>query len=106
MGLDIKVQRLPDGRVRLDAKGEITSYTFQGLQEAMDELLSGGERRIILDMSKIDRLTSVGAGLLINAHGMCSSDGGQFVLLSPSGSVRRVLEALGILDMFAISDSL
>ncbi|MCX7804984.1 MAG: STAS domain-containing protein [Planctomycetota bacterium] len=102
----VKMERLPDGRARLDVRGDVTSYTFQVLQEALDELISSGERRIILDMSKVDRLSSVGAGLLINAHGTCSSDGGEFILLSPSESVRRVLEALGILDMFTVADSL
>ena len=105
MNLDVKVQRLPDGRVRVNAKGDVTSYTYQELQSTLEELVSAGERRILLDMSQVERLSSVGAGILINTHGACTGGNGSFVLISPSRTVRQVLEALGLLDMFTVSDS-
>ena len=65
---------------------------------------SGEEPRVIVDLSNVDFLASIGIRLLtLNAKSIASR-GGRMVLLNPTSDVRDVLELTGIPAIIPIYD--
>ena len=57
----------------------------------------GGEKaRVIVDLSEVDFLASIGIRLLTLTAKSIASRGGKMVLLSPTAEVQRVLDVTGI----------
>ena len=57
----------------------------------------GGEKaRVIIDLSEVDFLASIGIRLLTLTAKSIASRGGKMVLLSPTAEVQRVLDVTGI----------
>ena len=67
----------------------------------------GGEKtRVIVDLSEVDFLASIGIRLLtLNAKSVMSR-GGRMVLLNPTSDVRDVLELTGIFAIIPVYDEI
>lgn len=67
---------------------------------------AGEKPCVLVDLSGVDFMASIGIGLLtVNARSMASR-GGQMVLLGPIPEVRQVLEVTGIPSIIPIYDGL
>lgn len=67
---------------------------------------SGEHARVIVDLSQLDFLASIGIRLLtINAKSLASR-GGRMALLSPTPEVRKTLEVTGIPDLIPVYDAI
>jgi anti-anti-sigma factor len=67
---------------------------------------SGEKPRVIVDLSEVDFLASIGIRLLtINARSLVSR-GGRLALLNPTPEVRKTLEVTGISDLIPVYDGL
>ena len=59
-------------------------------------LCTGDGVCVIVDLSKVDYISSIGIPLLINSAKSLAHQGGKMALLSPKKSVENVLEVTGI----------
>ena len=66
------------------------------LKTEVKSALQEGQRRIVLDLSGLDWLTSCGIGCLVGSFVSAKRAGGRLVLLSPNA---RVLRALTVTDL-------
>jgi anti-anti-sigma factor len=67
---------------------------------------SGEKPRVLVDLSDVDFLASIGIRLLtINARSLASR-GGRMVLLKPNANVKEVLETTGIPAIIPMYESL
>lgn len=57
---------------------------------------SGGNARVLVDLSGVDYIASIGIRLLTTNAKSLASRGGRMVLLSPKEEVRSVLDMTGI----------
>lgn len=85
--------------------GRIDSVTSPHLEEALVAALTGGERRVVLDMASVDYISSAGLRVLLVAAKRLRENGGRFVLCGLNGPVRQVFELAGFLPLFAIEPS-
>ncbi|MBK9927825.1 MAG: STAS domain-containing protein [Anaerolineales bacterium] len=67
---------------------------------------SGGNVRMIVDLSDVSFLSSVGIPMLVNNAQAVTSRGGKFVLLRPQESVASVLELVGVTQVIPIYNDL
>jgi len=82
------------GRLDIIGTGEIETK-FAGY--------SAGEKiRVIVDLSKVDFLSSIGIRLLMLTAKSVTSRGGKIVILSPIPDVQNVLEIAGIPSIIPI----
>jgi len=88
--------------VVLDLKGEIDLYNTPELKQAIDEHISKGKRKIIINMSDVSYIDSSGIGALVSAASNLKKYGGELKLVGLYGSVRKVFELTKLTSFFSI----
>jgi anti-sigma B factor antagonist len=82
-------------------RGEIDVATAPQLREILHELVQGGSRHIVLDCRALEFLDSSGIGLLMATRKRLG-EGGELVIDSPPGHVRKVLELTGVAEELSL----
>ena len=86
----ITKEKTPES-VKLILKGFISSIYANELQKQLDETLKAGEYNLILNMSQVEYLCSIGISVIINAYKAATETGGTLGIEQPSENVRKVL---------------
>ncbi len=84
------------GKLEIIGTGEIETK-FTGY-------CSGDNVRVIVDLSEVDYLASIGIRLLVLTAKSVVTRGGKMVLLNPTSDVKNVLEITGIPAIIPIYD--
>lgn len=91
----------------LHVSGDVDSKTYQDLESKAVDLIGGGAKNILLDLSAVNFMSSAGLRAM---HGISNklkgSGGGQLKLLNPSESISRVIKTLGFDRFFDIHTDL
>ena len=66
----------------------------------------GDNLHVIVDLSKVNYLSSIGIPMLINTAKAVASRGGKLVLLSPQQNVSDVLDIVGIQQIISVYSEL
>ncbi len=66
--------------------------------------MAGANRGIVVDLSAVTFLASIGIRTLVMGAKTVQRRGGKLILLNPSPDVRQVLEITGITDLMPIMD--
>lgn len=82
------------GRLDLNGTGQI--------DQRFTTLTATHDNRVIVDMSGVDFVASIGMRLLLSCAKANALRGGQMVLSSPQPPVKQVLETAGIHDLIPI----
>jgi anti-anti-sigma factor len=69
-------------------------------------VISGTEKKVIVDMSNVDFLASLGMRTLVLSAKSIASKGGKMVLLSPQPGVAKVLSTSGVDTVIPIATDL
>jgi anti-anti-sigma factor len=85
---------------RLDISG------VSDIENEFSERCAGEQPRVIVDLSEVDFLASIGIRLLTLTAKTISGRGGRMVLLRPRPDVRQVLEITGISAVIPVHDRL
>lgn len=80
--------------------------TVDALRSALDALIDGGCRRIILNMSEVSYVDSAGMALLLGAVRRMRSFGGLLSMINASGQVMAALRRSRLVDFAPVSASL
>lgn len=104
--LKIKSDNLEDGVVLLNTEGYLDAHTFEELEATIQGLFDKQVYRIIVDLEKLDYISSAGCGVFIGAIGVAQENDGNIVLLKPSANVREVFDLLGLTQIFPFADDL
>lgn len=84
--------------------GYLDAHTFEQLEETISDLFGRNCYRLLVDLSKVDYISSAGAGVFIGALSEAQEHGGNIVLMNPTPNVREVFELLGLTQIFQIVD--
>jgi anti-sigma B factor antagonist len=89
-------------------EGRIDSYTASQLGEKLDEIIKEGRFKIVLDLEKVDFMSSAGLRVLINTQKTCKRyNRGEIVLTAVPQNIYSALELAGFTSLFRIlADSL
>lgn len=89
----------------LEVGGRIDSTTALALGEKLAGAMATPKRRLVLDLARIEYVSSAGFRVLLLAARRAEESDGRFVLCSLSGKVRQLFDLGGFLDLFPISAS-
>ena len=67
---------------------------------------AGDNVRVLVDLSEVDYISSIGVQMLVNAANSIAGRGGKMALLNPQPSVLDVLDLTGILQVISIYSDL
>jgi anti-sigma B factor antagonist len=101
----ITKEKLPSGVLFLSVRGFLDAHTFEELEKTISELFEQGNHRLIVDLSKLDYISSAGAGVFIGAIGTAQENDGNIIIVKPSPNVKEVFDLLGLSQIFTFADS-
>ena len=95
--------RVEDGVTILEVIGRmVLSEGERPLHDAAGEQLSLGNRRILVDLSGVDAMDSLGISDLIGAYTWVQRAGGELKILRPSRKIQVVMETAALDQLFDI----
>ena len=89
----------------LALEGHLDAHTFESLEKTVEEHFALKHYRIVIDLSRLEYVSSAGCGQFIAAVSDADAKGGLVVFVNPSESVAAALQIIGILDMLPTADS-
>ena len=101
-GLKILCEEPNDGVVYFELQGYLDISTFEELEAVFEEHLSNEVYRFIINLRRLEYISSAGAGVFIGAVGTCQDNGGNIVLVQPSQEAKDVFELLGVYLIFPV----
>ncbi len=94
--MKMQVSEMENGIRLLKLSGKLDSVGVYNLEVDFISQCSGDKRNILVDISKVTYISSIGIPMLVNAAKLVMRHGGKFALLSPQKSVMDVLEMVGV----------
>lgn len=82
--------------------GRLDSVTSNELEKHVVSRLDAGERRLVVDLARVEYISSAGLRVLLMAAKRLKEPPAALVLCGMGPSVRTVLELAGFLPLFAI----
>ncbi len=102
--LHLEVNRKNDAAV-LKVSGSVSMSEAQQLREGLENLVSQRLSLIVLDLSEMDFICSLGLGAIISAHLKSRHHQGQIKLVSPIAPVRQLLETTRLNKVFGLHET-
>ena len=98
-------RRMQDGVAVVAVRGRLGTDASGRMIESLLEVLAEGHRRILVDLERVDYVSSAGLLALDAAAGRVHQAGGTLVLCSLCEPVRLVFELAGLLSEFTVESS-
>ncbi|NIJ10660.1 anti-anti-sigma factor [Saccharomonospora amisosensis] len=92
-----------EGRITL--AGEVDHGIAPQLDDALERLLSGGARRLVVDFARLSFFDSACISALVRAHAAITDRGGTMRLVNVDRFAHRVLQIAGLLPLFEIEQA-
>jgi anti-sigma B factor antagonist len=103
--LDINVRKR--GEVQLiQLRGALRmGPAVDGLRQTMEEALSNGDTRLVLNLAEVPMIDSSGIGLVVRFLASTKQRGGDIKLVQPSKFAIQTLRLVGVLNLFHVFDT-
>jgi anti-anti-sigma factor len=104
--MDLQVQQLADGIDRVALAGRLDSVSVDAVDQRLGALAATPAGRIVIDLSQVSFLASIGIRTLLSAARALRKQGGKMALLSPQPAVEEVLRATAIESIIPVYSDL
>jgi stage II sporulation protein AA (anti-sigma F factor antagonist) len=94
-----------DGIVAVAPVGRIDTTTAPALEKHVIALVAGGERRIVVDFTGVDYISSAGLRVMLLLARRLQDAGGRLGLCGMGDAVRQVFQLAGFLPLFAVLET-
>ena len=101
----ISTEGFGDGLTVIHVHGFLDAHTFEEMEETINQLFGESRYKLVVDLSKVDYISSAGAGVFIGAIGTAKENGGNIILMSPTPNVKEVFDLLGLTQIFSFADN-
>ncbi|MGH9531521.1 MAG: STAS domain-containing protein [Terriglobales bacterium] len=102
--LDINVRKHADVFV-IQLKGDLKiGDAVDALRQSVDDLLGGGDARLVLNITQVPMIDSSGIGILVRTLTSAKQRGGSVKLVNPSKLAMQTLKIVGLLNLFEVFD--
>jgi len=95
-----KMERFDDRICVLHLSGALDAMSSDVLLERLYGLHSNGERKIVLEMSKLSRISAAGAGVFLEIGPVLKESGGWLKLWNLAESVFNSLNRIGVTALY------
>jgi anti-anti-sigma factor len=94
---------LVDGTVQISANGEIDLDNAYVIRDAVNLAVAGDKpRRIVVDLTDVTLIDSVGIGLLVSCFRIAAASGVRLSVTNPSTIVYRLLWVSGLVGLLGL----
>lgn len=105
MVLDINVRKRSQVQV-IQLRGALRmGPAVDTLRQTLEEALSSGDTRIVMNLSEVPMVDSSGIGLLVRFLALIKQKGGNIKLSQPSKFAVQTLRLVGVLNLFENFDN-
>ena len=104
--MEIKYNELDNGIDLIKLRGRLDIMGVGEIETKFAGYCAGENVRVVVDISEVDFLASIGIRLLVLTAKSVATRGGKMVLLNPIPEVHSVLEITGIPAIIPISSTL
>lgn len=94
----ILITRKKDGCIVVAPVGPIDTNTHESLKARIDPLLGIDTRGLVLDMEKVNYISSIGLSLVFQIKQAMNASGRPFVMVRVQPNVKRIFEAVKMLS--------
>jgi anti-anti-sigma factor len=91
--------------VLLALAGRMDTVAAPQFEEACDPWLRGGEKTIVVDLTQLEYISSMGLGYLLSVNKKLQSSSGKLVVCGLTGMVKEVFRLSGFNKLFAVYDT-
>jgi anti-sigma B factor antagonist len=95
----MRIERIDSG---LALQGELDTATAEEFDAALQEALIDTDGAFLLDLSDVTFMDSGGVNALLRARALLGREERALGLICPPGAVRRVLDVIGVTELFTI----
>jgi anti-anti-sigma factor len=107
LGFFVKLTVEKEGStLTISLEGRMDALACPDFDQGVGELLAQGERRFVIDLARLEYISSAGLRSLLQLSKAVDPDGGRVVLCGPAGVVQEVLEISGFGHIFTICANL
>jgi anti-sigma B factor antagonist len=99
--MDMDVEEIDGGVTNVVLRGRLDT-AGAGAIDLKFNVIAGAKRAVIVDLSKVDFMASMGIRLLVMGAKTVTRKGGKLVVLSPDENVFAVLKTAGIEQLMPI----
>src|SRR5215203_469204 len=99
--MDLREEKIGEVSV-LGVAGRIDSSTAPELEKCLIKSLAGAKVHVVLDLSRLEYISSAGFRILLLAAKRADEAGSRFVLCGVGGKVQQLFDLGGFLDLFTI----
>ena len=92
----LQYSELEDGIRLIKLHGALDKLGTDGVEVEFVRYCDGENLCVVVDLSKVNYISSIGIPLLINCAKSLTRRGGKMALLKPQGSVEHILDLTGI----------
>lgn len=89
----------------ISLEGKIDAGIDSQFVEKMHEVLVCGKPNLLLDLTAVSFISSMGISTLIEAKNFTINNGGRFIITGLCGKIKKVFELTGILKSLEIQES-
>jgi anti-sigma B factor antagonist len=101
--LNVKVEPRADRAAHVEVEGSVDGHTFDKFRKAMTELADGGTLFLVVDLSEMAYIASVGINFLVNLRVQRRKSGGESILVAPQPQVLKIFKMLGLLEVLVVT---
>lgn len=104
--MSIKLRTVNNGRIGIIEirSALISEDIIDELQDAVGDFIEQGNKKLIIDLSKVNLINSIGLGALIAAHKTFKKNAGEAVLTGVGKSIKNVFVITKLTEVFDIYD--
>jgi anti-sigma B factor antagonist len=96
--LEILEERSP-GAVKFFLKGRVNAASADSFLFKLETAINEGHTNILVNMSRIEYLSSIGIRVILKTYKQAAEKGGSFKIESPSDNVKNVLGMVALKEM-------
>jgi anti-anti-sigma factor len=101
--MDITARRQNDILV-LDLAGRLDTATAGGAYDTTVEIAKGGAKRVLLNLDKLDYVSSAGLRVILTLAKLLQSSGGEMKICRANPNVKDTLQASGFNSLIKLFD--
>ena len=102
--LNIDVEDI-EGKIVLRLFGRLDAATSEILEKQMENLINEGRKKLFLDFSFVDYLSSAGLRLLLSFSKKLKLSKGKFILFSIADEVLEIIKLAGFENVLSICEN-
>ena len=97
--------REQNGVLIVEIEGKMGSVTSPEVEEYLNSLLDKGTTKILLNLEKLEFITSTGLRVMLSTGQKLHKNGGKMAICNPNLTVKDILEMSGFSQIFNVFDT-